>query len=57
MEKDISMEYLLTNHAMNKLLSKRLHEGSLRYIVEEGAKHNEAAWEKRFRDMIRWFTD
>jgi hypothetical protein len=37
------------------LVAKGFREGAdLRYVEEEGARHTEAAWRRRFKKAVPW---
>ena len=47
--------YLKDAEAMNDLLAKTsTPKNNLKFIVDEGAKHHESFWAKRFPDAILW---
>ncbi len=44
--------YWEINHTLDRILRKIARE--VNFVIGKGDDHNEAAWEKRFPEMIRW---
>ena len=52
LDEDMSKIYVSTNQAMYRALTRVFGPERVQFVLEQGAIHNEAAWEKRFKEMI-----
>ncbi|MCX7771962.1 MAG: alpha/beta hydrolase-fold protein [Clostridia bacterium] len=46
--------YINTNQEAYDVLKEKLPADRLKFIIDEGAVHNEEAWARRFPHMIKW---
>lgn len=57
-ELDRSKAYIATNKELFGILKERMTDSKLRFNLVKDGMHNEAAWEKRFPDIIKFmFND
>jgi predicted alpha/beta superfamily hydrolase len=52
-----SEEYVSSNEKLYDILKERLPEEDIHFEIFEGAKHDEDAWSKRFKDIIKFLFE
>lgn len=52
-----SSDYVESNEKLYELLQEKLPEEDLLFAIIEGAKHEEDAWAKRFKDIVKFLFE